>query len=280
MEEDGTVKMSLKLMYITNDPEVATIAENAGVDRIWIDLEWIGKEERQQGMDTVKSNHKIEDVGKLRPYVKKAELMVRVNPIYDGTKNEIDRVINNGADLIMLPMFKTVDEAKFFVNLVNGRAKVMLLVETKEAFSNLQEIVKISGIDEIHIGLNDLHLSYGMKFMFELLSNGMVENACRIMSESNKVYGFGGIARLGKGMLPAEKIIAEHYRLGSSMAILSRSFCDDCSLGRNDELKKIFNEGISDIRNYEKYISEQDESFFEKNKSEVKTIVESIVKGI
>ena len=39
-------------------------------------------------------------------------------------------------------------------------------------------------------------------------------------------YGFGGIAQLGQGTLPAENIIAEHYRLGSSMAILSRSFCN------------------------------------------------------
>lgn len=44
----------LKLMYITNRPEIAEIAENAGVDRIFIDLEQIGKAERQEGMDTVR----------------------------------------------------------------------------------------------------------------------------------------------------------------------------------------------------------------------------------
>ena len=32
-------KMSLVLMYITNNPQVALIAEKYGVDRIWIDLE-------------------------------------------------------------------------------------------------------------------------------------------------------------------------------------------------------------------------------------------------
>lgn len=35
--------MPLKLMYITNNPEVATIVEHAGVDRIFIDMEFIGK---------------------------------------------------------------------------------------------------------------------------------------------------------------------------------------------------------------------------------------------
>lgn len=41
------IKM-LKLMYITNVPEIASIADRAGVDRIFIDLERYGKEERQK----------------------------------------------------------------------------------------------------------------------------------------------------------------------------------------------------------------------------------------
>ena len=35
--------MALKLMYITNKPEIAQIAQDAGVDRILIDMEYIGK---------------------------------------------------------------------------------------------------------------------------------------------------------------------------------------------------------------------------------------------
>lgn len=58
--------MSLKLMYITNQPEIAQIAESAGVDRIFVDLEYIGKSDRQGGMDTVQSRHTIDDVKKSR----------------------------------------------------------------------------------------------------------------------------------------------------------------------------------------------------------------------
>ena len=54
--------MKLKLMYITNNPIVALIAEKNGVDRIWIDLETLGKEERQIGINSVKSHHSIEDI--------------------------------------------------------------------------------------------------------------------------------------------------------------------------------------------------------------------------
>ena len=37
-------------------------------------------------------------------------------------------------------------------------------------------------------------------------------------------FGIGGIARVGEGMLPAELLLAEHVRLGSTGAIISRTF--------------------------------------------------------
>lgn len=269
----------MKLMYITNDPMVATIAENAGVDRIWIDLEWMGKEARQPG-DTVKSNHVIDDVAKLRPFVKKSSLMVRINPLNEHSKEEIDAVVEGGADLIMLPFFHTVDEVKKFVELVAQRAKVMLLVETKEAYEVLEDIVKVPGIDEIHIGLNDLHLSYGMTFMFELLANGMVEKACKIIKKAGIPYGFGGVAKLGEGMLPAEHIVAEHYRLGSSMVILSRTFCDTWTDKHEETLKDVFGKGVKTLRDYEEKMSSQSTPFFEENRRIVVEKTNQIVEAI
>ena len=47
----------LKLMYITNRPEIARIAETAGVDWIFVDMEFIGKDVRQKGLDTVQNHH-------------------------------------------------------------------------------------------------------------------------------------------------------------------------------------------------------------------------------
>ena len=96
--------MTLKFMYITNDVNVALIAEKYGVDRIWIDLETLGKEERQKNMDSVKSNHSIEDIKKIAPLLTKSEMLVRINPINVNSENEINTVIDAGADIIMLPM--------------------------------------------------------------------------------------------------------------------------------------------------------------------------------
>jgi citrate lyase beta subunit len=219
--------MALKLMYITNRPEIAQIAEQAMVDRIFVDLEYIGKEERQGGKDTVQSKHTIGDVQAIARVISSAELLVRVNPIHEATeaytssKEEIDAVIAAGADILMLPYFKTVTEVQTFLSLVDGRAKTMLLLETPEAVEILDDILMLSGIDFIHIGLNDLSLGYGMKFMFQLLSDGTVESLCNKIRSAGIPYGFGGIASLDGGMVPGRVILKEYYRLGSSCAILS-----------------------------------------------------------
>lgn len=274
--------MSLKFMYITNSPEVAQIAEAAGVDRIFVDMEYIGKSDRQGGMDTVQSHHTLEDIKKVANAIEKAELLVRINPIHEASdkyissKEEIDKAIENGAQILMLPYFKTVDEVKTFVELVGGRVKTMPLLETPEAVECIDEILKLD-IDEILIGLNDLSLGYGKKFMFELLVDGTVENLCNKFKKKGIPYGFGGIAGLGKGVLPAEKIITEHYRLGSSRVILSRSFCDVNKVKHLGNISLTFINGIKEIREYEEKIARY-KDFFTNNIEEVKKGVEQVLR--
>ncbi|MGN1001713.1 MAG: aldolase/citrate lyase family protein [Oscillospiraceae bacterium] len=249
--------MAIKLMYITNRPEVARIAEAAGVDRIFVDMEYIGKKARQGGMDTVQSYHTVEDIRRIRSVVHTSDVLVRVNPIheasayYGSSREEIDAAIDAGADILMLPYFKTADEVRAFVELVNGRVRTLPLVETPEAAGAIDEILKIEGIDEIFIGLNDLSLGYGEKFLFEPLADGTVERLCLKFRLSGIPYGFGGIASLGKGLLPSEYIIKEHYRLGSTCAILSRSFCNVNKITDLSRIESIFANGIREIRNLE-----------------------------
>lgn len=272
--------MALKMMYITNRPEVAQIAEKYGVDRIWVDLEARGKLLRQAGRNTVMSTHTMEDVGLIRNCISKAELMVRVNSIYEDSKSEIDSVIAQGADLIMLPFFTETDEVKRFLEYVNGRAKTMLLVETIGAEQKLDEILSLPGIDEVHIGLNDLHIQYQQKFMFELLANGKVEEICKKIHSYGIPYGFGGIARLDEGMLPARHIIGEHYRLGSSMTILSRSFYDSWISNDLEEIERVFKFGMEEIREYEKRLENETDDFFANNRQMVIQEVNDVLKKI
>lgn len=277
--------MALKLMYITNTPEIALIAQRCGVDRVFVDLEYLGKEQRQPG-DTVKSSHTVEDVKKLRGVLDSSELLVRVNPISErsnvfcGSKAEIDSVISAGADIVMLPMARTVEEVRSFAEYVDGRVKTMLLLETAEAAEKIDEILDLNIIDEVHIGLNDLHLSLGKRFMFELLTDGTVERLCKKISSYGLPYGFGGIARIGYGMLPSEHIIAEHYRLGSTAAILSRSFANVNNMKDIDEIDRLFEVETANIRKYESTLGAYTPEMLEKNRLETVRLVEKICEKI
>ena len=272
--------MAITLMYITNRVDVAKIAEEAGVDRIWIDLEVKGKEERQKGMNSVKSQHTIEDIKKIKPILTTSQLMVRVNPMDEESEDEINQVIDAGAEYVMLPMFKRKEEIEQFLKIVDGRAKTILLVETAEAAEGIETYIDLPGIDEVHIGLNDLHLAYKKDFMFELMADGTVDRISKVLNEHDVRFGVGGLARIGYGMLPAEVILTHHYKLGSQMAILSRSFCDANKVENPQDIKQEFVEGVKNIRVYEEKIERYTDSDYESNylilKEKVYQIAESI----
>ena len=276
--------MALKLMYITNKPEIAQIAESSGVDRIFVDMEYIGKAERQGGLDSVQNHHTVEDVRTMKQAVESAEVLVRVNPIHEATdeytssKQEIDDVIQAGADILMLPYITGVEQVKKFLSIVGGRVKTMLLIETPQSAEALDEILELDGIDEIYIGLNDLSLGYHKKFMFELLADGTVEGLCLKCKLKGIPYGFGGVASLGKGMLPSEYVIREHYRLGSTCAILSRSFCNVDKVKHIGIISSTFIDGVKAIRELEEEC-ESKISYFRENEREVAERVNQICEG-
>ncbi|HIF9454006.1 TPA: aldolase/citrate lyase family protein [Photobacterium damselae] len=208
-------------LYITNVPKIAAYAEKCGVNRIFIDLESLGKVERQGHLNTFISKHSITDIKPVKNALYKSDLLVRINPFNKSTEKEINSVITEGADIIMLPMFRTIEELESVIKLIDGRVKFIPLVETYDAAIKLQEISELNGVDEIHIGLNDLHLDMGLNFMFELISSGFISS----ITKNVKIpFGIGGIATVGQGIVPAELVLAQHFKLGSSSVILSRAF--------------------------------------------------------
>lgn len=266
-----------KLMLITADEQTAVEAQSAGVDRIFIDLEHINKIERQLGRSAFLSNHNIEDVKKIKQWISSAELLVRVNPVNPNLQQEINQVITDGADIIMLPMVVDTEDVKKFIAMVRGRSKVNLLLETPEALARLDNILAIEGIDEIYIGLNDLHIGMRLTFMFELLSAGIVEYMAGKIKAKGIPFGFGGMAKIGEGLLPAEYILAEHYRLGSEMVILSRTFRNE--VGSATEKIDLSAE-IAKIRIKEREMASWSADQFEENKKRVKACVDMVVEQI
>ena len=225
---------TLKTIIITNDVTIATDAQQAGVSRIMVDLEWMGKKERQASRTTFLSTHQREDIQRIRDVLTTSELIVRINPWNPQSLAELEFVLACKPDMVMLPMITKMDDFAAFVAALKARAVPMPLVETAYSMTHIAEIASYAEVKELYLGLNDLHLSLGLDFLFEPLALGLVDWMAERIKAQHKPFGFGGIALMGSGELPAERILAEHVRLGSSCVILSSRFCKDVDIATPD----------------------------------------------
>lgn len=214
----------LRLFFITNQPTIAAFIANQGVARIFVDLEYIGKDARQGHLSSVKNFHTITDVERIKVACPDTDVMARINPLHSGTQAEIDGCVSAGADTIMLPMYSNLGEVSSVADMLAGRAKLCLLAETPSALQNMRTVIQSGCVDEVHFGLNDLCIARGDRFMFQILVQGDLDEAIATLKEHHVPFGIGGLARFGEGLLPAELVLGEHVRLGSTAAILSRTF--------------------------------------------------------
>jgi len=214
----------LELIQITSDPAFARRCDALGGFRLFVDLERLGKAERQAGRDTFISQHQPGDIARVKQVLRRSRLMVRVNPLHAGSAAEVEAVLAQGPDCVMLPMFSGAADVQAFARLLAGRAPLVALLETRGALDSVEEWSTTEGLQEIYVGLNDLHLSLGQRFMFEALAEGLVDRVAEVARRRGLRFGFGGIARIAEGLLPGRDVLAEHLRLGSGAVILSRTF--------------------------------------------------------
>lgn len=210
----------------SGDPILAARADAAGVDRIGLDLEVIGKAERQKSLGTWISPHRADQLRVMRQAVTRGELFCRINPIHDGSKTEIDRVIEYGVDVLMLPMFTTVEEVETFVGLIDGRAKAVLLLEHRLAAERVEQIVRVPGLDCIHVGLTDLALSLNAPIRFALMASDLMDRIAAAVHGQGLRLCVGGIGRAmdDSQPIPTDMIYSQYARLNATGALISRAF--------------------------------------------------------
>lgn len=239
----------MKTILITGDPSLAAEAEAAGVTRLMVDLESIGKKERQASRNTFISAHRKEDIANVRAAIKKSELIVRINPWHAGSPAEVKDAVKGGADFVMLPMITDLVQLDAASRALRGRAKLLPLVETAYSMAHIEAIAARPDVPEIYIGLNDLHLSLGLAYLFEPLSLGFVDWMAERIRAKGKAFGFGGIGALeGGGELPAELILSEHARLGSTCVILSSRFGKDVHLEDKTDRRQRLAQAIATLQ--------------------------------
>jgi hypothetical protein len=245
----------INLFYITNNIAEAQIVDRLDIDFIFIDLETIGKKERQTGRNTVLSNHSITDVDNIKRSINNTKILVRCNPIGEWSKREFGEINARSAeiDMVMLPYFKTMGEVEVFTDLLDTlNIEPVLLVETLEAVFNLTDILKIFPFKYIHIGLNDLHIARGTVSMFEPYIDGLMNDITSILIENNQNFGIGGIGKIGAAMSPSpECVLNEHVRLNSNGVILSRSFKGDFDERTSERFGMEISQSVKNLRDYE-----------------------------
>ncbi|MDG1462971.1 MAG: aldolase/citrate lyase family protein [Gammaproteobacteria bacterium] len=214
----------MTFLMIVNDADIARFAYENGVSRLFVDLEYMGKDFRQKGLDTWKSRQTVQDITRIREAVPEAHLLVRINPLHENTAEELNDVLARGANSVMLPMFHSMDELARFFDLLADRAEAVPLIETVASLDAVPQMCERLPLKRLHIGLNDLHLDMKLDFMFQPLAEGTLEEAAEALRAYGISFGIGGIARAGEGIVSPEYLFGEHVRLGSDAAILSRTF--------------------------------------------------------
>ncbi len=227
----------------TNDPTRAAWADRAGVDRIGLDLEVIGKAERQRGHATWISPHKLEDLEALRAVINHASLFVRTNPLNYGSRTEVEALIDRNVGILMFPNFTTIEEVEEFLSLVDGRAQVVPLVERVAATRLIPDLAEL-GIVEIHVGLNDLSIELGIRNRLALLTSPSMDALAHMARVHDMRLSVGGLARAMDRELPipSDLVYAQQARLGSTGALIARSFFTP-EMSESD-----FGEAVSQLR--------------------------------
>jgi hypothetical protein len=236
---------------ITNDVDNAVILQDCGIQQIMVDAENLGKMERQSGKGAVINFHKIEDVVELKKKMNSTKIICRINGYHNNIFDEIEMAVNCGADFLMLPMIEDINDFKRMIKFIDGRVSILPLIETSYSIFKLKEIIDLSKPDQIHFGLNDLHISLGMDNLFEVLISPLFASAVLYASERVKIVGVGGIGDpMQQQKISPELLINEHKVLGSSSVILSRSF-----FGKGYEINRI----LDSLRCLEKFIAQEPE---------------------
>lgn len=157
--------------------------------------------------------------------LRRAQLFARCDPAVPG---QLERLAARGVAFVMLPMFRDPAQVADAIQRCGPGVRVVPLVETAAAVERIEEVVAVPGVEEVHVGLNDLSLELGLANRFAVLVHPAVERVAAAARAAGVRLGLGGIGRAGQEDLPvpASLIYARHAALGAGAALLSRSFLE------------------------------------------------------
>jgi hypothetical protein len=219
----GARIVSFAVFLFSTEPAVVNEAVLAGVDGVVVDWERRGKEERQAGADTQIGTDSLQDLIRVRRSTK-ASILCRIDACGPTTAHEVEDAIGAGADEILLPMVRSLEEVESLLERVRGRCGLGILVETLSAVRLAEDLGRLP-LSRVYVGLNDLAIERRSPSIFEAVVDGTVEHLRRCFEVP---FGFGGLTLPeGGSPVPCRLLIGEMARLGCDFSFLRRSFHRD-----------------------------------------------------
>jgi hypothetical protein len=210
-----------ELLLFADSAPVAAAATD--LDGLVVDWESRGKAQRQAGYDTQVNHHTLAHLRQVRAATS-LPVTCRINSHGPHTLEEVEAALGEGANEILLPMVRQVDEVERTLQAVRGRAPLAILIETTDAVQRRAELGALP-LSRIYVGLNDLAIDRGARNIFTAVVDGTVED---IRGHIRVPFGFGGLTLPHLGHpVPCHLLIAEMARLRCSFSFLRRSFLRD-----------------------------------------------------
>lgn len=213
----------MDVLLFTFDLGYASAAMRAGVAGVVVDWEWRGKSRRQIGQDTEINCGTPDDLRRMRAAFP-GHLVCRINNQPDTRTHEARLAIALGADEIWLPMVRNLVEVVECLRVIDGKAELGILAETRDALDLAKDLSKLP-LSRVYVGLHDLRIDTGGGTLFAPLCDGRIE---RFRDAYTGRFGFAGITRPDGGRpVPQRLLLGEMARLGCEFGVARRAFRAD-----------------------------------------------------
>lgn len=217
---------SIDLLLFAHQPDSVRQALMAGISSFLVDCENHGKKSRQIGFDTEINCGTPADLAGIKAW-SGTTAFLRIDCFGDHTRDQVERAIAHGADVLLLPLVTTPAEVEQFLCMIAGRCRAGILIETVSACQQAERIAEFP-LDYVYVGLNDLMISRDSRQLFAPLHDGTMERLRTIFSAH--CFGFGGATAVDRGEpIPCLMLLQEMARLACQFTFLRRSFKRDVS---------------------------------------------------
>jgi 2-keto-3-deoxy-L-rhamnonate aldolase RhmA len=230
----------LDLVLFENEPEAARQYLQAGITSFLVDLELLGKDQRQLGFDTEIRPGTLRDLQRIAA-LPGTTAWCRINRFGAHTPEEVERALDAGADILILPMAESLAEIDAYLRLLDRRCRAGIMIETQACAALAGELGQLP-LDYAFFGLNDFAISRGGGLIFNALADGSVEAVSKALPGIH--FGVGGLTDINRGSpIRSARLLEEMERLGCRFTFLRRSFRRDSRLVHPAEI-------VAGIRDY------------------------------